>query len=170
MKLNLLFKRCIDIAYFVMLPIVFFFPGTIMYMLFFPQQTIIKPNVPFEYDSMNIYVTLFLFFVFIEFVIFFIGFYHLRSLSKSFLKKKFFTSSVVLKLKRVGQFFSICGLSSILILVATELFTSETTRITIGLSTNSLLFFLMLIGMFFLLLSNAFEKAIAYKSENDLTI
>ena len=170
MKLNFLFKTLIDIAFFFLVPVVIFFPGTILYMVLFPAQEIITIDVPFENDGLTLASILFLSFVFIEILLFFIGFINLRKLAALTLKKKnFFSPSAVIKLKRIGQFFSICGGSSLVILFAFQ-FYIRTTTITFGLSPFELLLFLFIIGIFFLMLSDAFKRALNYKSENDLTI
>lgn len=172
MTLNSLFKTCIDIAFFLLVPVVVFFPGTVLYMLFFPQQEIINFNIPFMDDGLTIASVVFLFTFFVEFVLFFVGFYHLKKLAGLTLKKKnFFRQDVVLKLKRIGQFFSICGGSSLMLLISFKLATlSNKISFHFGFSETQLLLFLFIIGIFFLMLSTAFKKAIDYKAEKDLTI
>lgn len=164
MTLNSLFKTCIDIAFFLLVPVVVFFPGTVLYMLFFPKQEIINTNIPFMDDGLTIASVVFLFVFFAEFVLFFVGFYHLKKLAGLTLKKKnFFTQDVVLKLKRIGQFFSICGGSSLVLLIGFKLVTlSNKISFHLGIGSTQLLLFLFIIGIFFLMLSHAFEKAIAY--------
>jgi len=43
-------------------------------------------------------------------------------------------------------------------------------KIEFGVSTIQLHLFLVIIGVFFLILSNAFERAMDLKDENDLTV
>lgn len=172
MKLTVLFKTLIDIPFFFLVPVVIFFPGTILYMVLFPTQEIIPTTIPFQDDGLTTASILFLSFVFIEILLFFIGYINLRKLAALTIKRKtFLTSTVVLKFKRVGQFFSICGGSSLVALLGFKLYNSfQVGQINLGFSTYYLLLFLFIIGIFFLMLSSAFEKSIVIKSENDLTV
>jgi len=42
MKRNTFFKLLIDIFFYLLIPVVFLFPGAILYVLVFPDQEIIK--------------------------------------------------------------------------------------------------------------------------------
>ena len=170
MRLTTLFKSLIDIAYVLMIPIVIFFPGTILYLIFFPQQTIFKTNIPIESNGIPALYILALFMGFLEFVLFFAGFHNLRQLSKHILKKSLISKTSVNYLKRIGQFFSISGGSSLVLLFLFNLIKDSKVSIEFGISNYQLLLFLFIIGVFFLLLNQAFDKALKIKSKNDLTV
>jgi hypothetical protein len=170
MQLNSLLKTLIDIAYVFMIPVVVFFPGTILYLVFFPQQTIIKTNIPIEGNGIPALYIIALFVMFIEFVLFFVGFHNLRQLSKHLLKKSLISKLSVNYLKRIGQFFSISGGSSLVLFFLFNLIQDSKISIEFGVSNYQLLLFLFIIGVFFLLLNQAFEKALKIKTENDLTV
>ena len=170
MKLNSLFKTCIDIAFFLLVPVVIFFPGTVLYMLFFPQQSIINFNVPFQDGGFTGASVLFLVVLFIEFLLFFFGFFNLRKLAGLTLKKTFLIQETALRLKRIGQFFSICGGSSLIIYILYKIFSSaSTTSLSFGFTEVCVLLFLTIIGVLFLMLGSAFNKVITPKTENNIS-
>ena len=133
MRLTTLFKSLIDIAYVLMIPIVIFFPGTILYLIFFPQQTIFKTNIPIESNGIPALYILALFIGFLEFVLFFAGFHNLRQLSKHILKKSLISKTSVNYLKRIGQFFSISGGSSLVLLFLFNLIKDSKVSIEFGI-------------------------------------
>lgn len=171
MKLNKLFKMLIDLAFYLMVPIVVFFPGTILYILIFPQQSIIKVNIPYTEQGFGSGALLFTICFFILFLLFFAGFFQLRKFAGQLLKKKPFSSEVIKSTKKVGQFFTACGLGSFVFVGTNSLLTNkEKISITFGISNFSLLLFLLIIGVLFLLLSDTFARALKLKEENDLTV
>ena len=171
MKLNKLFKLLIDLAFFLMIPIVVFFPGTILYILIFPEQTVVNVNIPYTENGFAGKALLFTIVFFVLFLLFFAGFYQLRKFAGQLLKRKLFSKDVIKSTKKAGQFFTTCGLGSLIFIAITSLITNEETiRITLGSSNFSLLLFLLIVGVLFLLLSDAFKKALALKEENDLTV
>ena len=171
MKLNKLFKLLIDLAFFLMIPIVVFFPGTILYILIFPQQSIIKVNIPYTEQGFGSGALLFTICFFILFLLFFAGFFQLRKFAGQLLKKKLFSLEVIKSTKKIGQFFTACGLGSLIFVGINSLLTNEgTVSITFGISNFSMLLFLLIVGVLFLLLSDAFARALKLKEENDLTV
>mgnify|MGYP001162611206 FL=1 len=171
MKLNKLFKLLIDLAFFLMIPIVVFFPGTILYILIFPQQSIIKVNIPYTEQGFGSGALLFTICFFILFLLFFAGFFQLRKFASQLLKKKPFSSEVIKSTKKVGQFFTAAGLGSFVFVGINALLTNEgKISITFGISNFSMLLFLLIVGVLFLLLSDAFARALKLKEENDLTV
>lgn len=171
MKLNKLFKHLIDLAFYLMLPVVIFFPGTILYILIFPQQSIIKVNIPYTEQGFGSGALLFTICFFILFLLFFAGFFQLRKFAGQLLKKKLFSSEVIKSTKKAGQFFTACGLGSLVFIGINSLLTNEgKISITFGISNFSLLLFLLIVGVLFLLLSDAFARALKLKEENDLTV
>lgn len=171
MKLNKLFKLLIDLAFYLMVPIVVFFPGTILYILIFPEQSIIKVNIPYTEQGFGIKALFFMIGFFALFLLFFAGFFQLRKFAGQLLKKKLFSLEVIKSTKKVGQFFTAAGLGSLVFVGINSLLTNEgTISITFGTSNFSLLLFLLIVGVLFLLLSDAFARALKLKEENDLTV
>ena len=171
MKLNKLFKLLIDLAFYLMVPIVVFFPGTILYILIFPEQTIINVNIPFMENGFGVKALFFMIVFFAHFLLFFAGFYQLRKFAGQLLKKKLFSSEVIKSTKKAGQFFTACGLGSLVFIGINSLLTNEgKISITFGISNFSMLLFLLIVGVLFLLLSDAFARALKLKEENDLTV
>jgi len=150
---------------------VVFFPGTILYILMFPQQSIVKVNIPYTEQGFGSGALLFTICFFILFLLFFVGFFQLRKFASQLLKKKPFSSEVIKSTKKVGQFFTASGLGSFVFVVIHSLLTNEgKISITFGISNFSLLLFLLIVGVLFLLLSDAFARALKLKEENDLTV
>ncbi|MFI8377595.1 DUF2975 domain-containing protein [Leeuwenhoekiella sp. NPDC079379] len=172
MNLNKLFKSLIDLAFYLMIPIVVFFPGTILYILIFPEQSIINVNIPFTEDGFSGKALLFTLIFFALFLLFFAGFYHLRKFAGLLLiKNKLFSEEVIIRTKRTGQFFTACALGSFIFIGIYSLLTVKSQlSITFGTSNFNLLLFLLIVGVLFLLLSNAFARALKLKEENDLTV
>ena len=102
---------------------------------------------------------------------FFAGFFQLRKFASQLLKKKPFSSEVIKSTKKVGQFFTAAGLGSFVFVGINALLTNEgKISITFGISNFSMLLFLLIVGVLFLLLSDAFARALKLKEENDLTV
>tara|TARA_R110002020_G_scaffold468191_1_gene692291 strand:+ start:129 stop:644 length:516 start_codon:yes stop_codon:yes gene_type:complete len=171
MKLNKLFKLLIDLAFYLMIPIVVFFPGTILYILIFPEQTIINVNIPYTENGFSGKALLFTILFFALFLLFFAGFYHLRKFAALLLKNKLFSKDVIVSTKKAGQFFTACALGSFVFIGIYSLFTNlGKFSVTFGTSNFNLHLFLLIIGVLFLLLSDAFARALKLKEENDLTV
>jgi hypothetical protein len=168
MNYNSLFKLLIDIAFYLLIPLIFLFPGAILYTLVFPSQEIIKLTT--RSISPNGWLTsLILLSIYAEYVLFFVGFYNLRKFAALLLKNRIFTKASVQCAKKIGQFFTICGTSSLLLKLIYALLLSTEYEIEFGISDIQLYLFLTVIGVFFLILSIAFERALSLKEENKLT-
>lgn len=170
MNLNKLFKTLIDLAFYLMIPIVIFFPGTILYVLIFPNQSVIKVNIPYRETGFGVKALLFSIIFFALFLLFFAGFYQLKKFAGLLSKGKLFSRAVIKRTHKAGQFFTASGLGSLAFVGLNSLLVTSKFAITFGASNFSLLLFLVIVGVFFLLLSNAFKEALALKEENDLTV
>jgi len=137
----------------------------------FPQQSIVKVNIPYTEQGFGSGALLFTICFFILFLLFFAGFFQLRKFASQLLKKKPFSSEVIKSTKKVGQFFTAAGLGSFVFVGINALLTNEgKISITFGISNFSMLLFLLIVGVLFLLLSDAFARALKLKEENDLTV
>ncbi|MCC4211745.1 DUF2975 domain-containing protein [Leeuwenhoekiella parthenopeia] len=171
MNLNTFFKRLIDLVFYLMVPIVVFFPGTILYVLMFPEQTIINLNIPYAENGFSGKALLFSMGFFALFLLFFAGLYQLRKFAGLLLKNRLFSQEVVKRTHKTGTFFTACALGSIIFIGLNALFSYEG-KISVPFRTSnlSLLLFLLIVGVLFLLLSDAFARALKLKEENDLTV
>ena len=169
MNYNSLFKLLIDIAFYLLIPLIFLFPGAILYTLVFPNQEIIKLTTGLV--SQNGWLTsLILLSIYAEYVLFFVGFYNLRKFAALLLKNRIFTKTSVQRSKKIGQFFTICGTSSLLLKLIYALSLCKKYQIGFGLSEIELYLFLAIIGVFFLILSTAFKRELKLQEENKLTV
>lgn len=166
MKLKNVFKLLVDISFYFLVPVIFFMPGAILYFLIFPEQQIVS-DLPFSNNGVGWLTGLTLFLLYVEYALFFVGFYNLRKFAAILLKNKLFTKGSIDRTKRAGQFFSICGASSIILKIVYAFTDDRTTRIEFGVSNLQLLIFLVIIGLFFLILSKAFAYTRALEEEQN---
>ncbi|HEA28385.1 MAG TPA: DUF2975 domain-containing protein [Leeuwenhoekiella sp.] len=169
MKLNQLFKLLIDITFYMLIPVVVLFPGTILYLLIFPGQQIIT-HLPYAEQGVGWETVLILLTIYGAYLLFFVGFYNLRKFTALLLKDRLFKNSSVQCTKRIGQFFTGCGSFSLTLKLIYVLFLSTESHIKFGVSDIQLYLFLIIIGVFFLILSRAFERALQMEEESKLTI
>ncbi|MGB3775468.1 MAG: DUF2975 domain-containing protein [Leeuwenhoekiella sp.] len=169
MKIQQLFKLLIDISFYLLIPVIFLFPGAIVYTLIFPDQELIKLTA--GTISVSKWSTaLILLGIYVEYVIFFVGFYNLRKFSALLLKNKIFSTLSIKRTKKIGLFFTICGASTLVLRVLYALIFSSEFRLEFGFSDVQLFLFLTIIGVFFLILSSAFERAMQLEEETKLTV
>tara|TARA_R110000787_G_scaffold174118_1_gene286700 strand:+ start:177 stop:713 length:537 start_codon:yes stop_codon:yes gene_type:complete len=115
---------------------------------------------------------------YINFILFIIAINYLKKCVKPFLKSNFYSKVVIKSLKKAGVLFLFIGISMILL----ELFTSIFIQNTIGFSKGfTFIFsfigaidihmvFLIIIALFLLLFSKAFENSKRLQQENDSII
>lgn len=169
MNYNTLFKLLINIAFYLLIPVIVLFPSTIIYLLIFPEQQVIT-HLPYADQGVGWQTVLILLTIYAEYILFFIGFYNLRKYAVLLLKNKIYTVSSVQCSEKIGWFFSVCGASCIVLKLIYVLFLSTESRIEFGISDIQLYLFLLIIGVFFLISSNAFERAMKLEAENKLTV
>ena len=161
MNLGKLFKVLINILYYTMLlmtithPIMEFFPNTFSKINEFEGPYTILENIVF-----------FVFLIFITFML-----YQFRKFASVIKNNKLFSNDSILISKYIGVLFIILGST----VVVTKII-STINKINSILALNILIVFLayaipfFVVGIFFLLLSDGFKKALALKEENDLTV
>lgn len=81
-------------------------------------------------------------------------------------KDDFFTPILVSDFKKIGVLFIACSLGELVASLITRLIVNS--QFNLKLNTSIVLFFIM--GLFFMFLSEVFEKARTLQQENDLTI
>ncbi|MEY8849883.1 DUF2975 domain-containing protein [Psychroserpens sp. XS_ASV72] len=169
MKTVKLLKTCIDIYYyFVMiamvlglltLPILLFTTGSYEVNLF-DSQTV-------DIGHLGTLKTLVL--IVLMLVIFGVYFYTIRLIKKTvdvMSKGNYFSDYVIANFSRIGKLFIICAIGFSLIRFAFRLIVSS----TFSFGINTAFFILLIMGLFMMFLSEAFNQAKRLKNENDLTI
>lgn len=169
MNYNSLFKLLIDIAFYLLIPAVVLFPGAIIYFIIFPGQQIIA-HLPYSENGVGWQTVLILFIIYVEYLLFFIGFYNLRKFAGLLLKNKIFTVLSVQSSKKIGWFFTACGASCFALKLIYDLFFSSKSQIEFNISDSLIFLFLIVVGGFFLILSNAFERTMKLEVKNNSTI
>jgi hypothetical protein len=104
-------------------------------------------------------------------IIFFFGVGYLREAVKAFMEKKIFQLKTVSYFKRSGIYLSICatlGFISRSLSVSYQLIDNNANGF--GLGYSSLLIFMLICGLCFILISQILKESVAIKEENDLTI
>lgn len=169
MKTIKLLKTCIDIYYyFVMialalglltLPILLFTTGTYEVQLF-DSQTV-------DIGNLGILKTLVI--VVLMLILFGIYFYTIRLIKVTvdvMSKGNYFSDYVITNFSKIGKLFISCAIGFSLLRFAFKLIVSST--FSFGISTA--FFILLIMGLFMMFLSEAFNRAKHLKNENDLTI
>ncbi|HBY67602.1 MAG TPA: hypothetical protein DEG69_07540 [Flavobacteriaceae bacterium] len=108
---------------------------------------------------------------FLSYIIFLLGLYYLKKTAKHVLNNNFLKTPVIENLKRSGNMLTIAGIFLMVTYTVFWLSTLSLGTIKLTYGTNIMIpLFLIIIGLFFILQSNALFKAKSIKEENDLTI
>ncbi len=104
-------------------------------------------------------------------ILFFFGVGYLREAVKAFMEKKIFQLKTVLYFKRSGIYLSSCAtLGFISRSLAIIYLRVDNNGSGFGLGYSSLLIFMLICGLCFILISHVLKESVALKEENDLTI
>lgn len=165
MKKVILFKTLVDILY------ILHFIGLIGVLFIIPFGTINSNQINMSVDDWSLfYWSIFIVSLF-AYIIFLRGLYFLRKMARFLLMNKYFSDDTIETLKKSGTHFLYTGIISFALIVV--LWISKLTRGKFELIyDNNLLIplFLTLIGMFFIIQSNALNLAKGIKEENELTV
>lgn len=102
---------------------------------------------------------------------FIIAIYHLRLLVSNFLTGKIFTELQVKYLNRIGILVILTSIANLLFPILKGIFSTEKLRINLGISADfGSFWFSFALGLFFIFLSEVFEKARLLKEDQDYTI
>jgi len=108
---------------------------------------------------------------FIAYIIFLMGLYFLRKVAKQLISKQIFSSKIILNLKKSGKYLLASGMSVLIMYILIWLFKLLNGKIELVYGDNVMVpFFLMIVGLFFIIHSKALLIAKETKEENDLTI
>ncbi|APG66055.1 hypothetical protein LPB136_12050 [Tenacibaculum todarodis] len=106
-----------------------------------------------------------------SYVLFIVGVFYLKKLSKELLKEKYFSNYVIQNSIRTGKMFIVSG--CLMILVFLIQFVSRLTNYSLRLAYSTefiFALFIIAIGLFFLIQGKILNKGNQLKQENDLTI
>ncbi len=117
----------------------------------------------------------------LNFIVFVVAVFYLRKCIQPFKNSDFYSPDIIVNLKRSGFLFVFIGISTVVFRIVGILLMQGQMPVVGGVSsvkiagivTSTLdlsVTFLIIIGLFFLLFSKAFENAKDLKQENDLTI
>jgi Protein of unknown function (DUF2975) len=106
----------------------------------------------------------------IAYGMFMIGLFYLRRVGRYLLSKRYFTTHVVSNLKKSGLFLIFSGITGFIGFIIIWVIKINTNHITIYNIDIALLFFISIIGLFFIIQSDILLSAKSFKEENDLTI
>ncbi|RXJ52725.1 DUF2975 domain-containing protein [Gelidibacter gilvus] len=164
MKRNILFKTLVDVLF------IFQFIGVITLVIVMPFgdtkiQMIDQPVVEWSWALWLVLILSFL-----TYIIFILGLYHLRKVARYLLVNKYFDLIVVNHLKRSGLYFVVTGIFSLVLLLMVWLVKIMTGKIALYDSDITLSFFIITIGLFFIIQSDVILNAKNFKDDSELTI
>lgn len=165
MRRNVLFKRLVDILYYL------HFIGLLNLIIVLPFGVVFINQVDMNVMDWSIFYWFILIISLGAYIIFLRGLYYLRKVAKTLLSNNYFSGKISLNLKKSGRHFLIAGI--ILFCLSTVIWINLLSGNQIKLihDTNLLVpFFLMIIGMFFIIQSDSLFLAKNIKEENDLTV
>jgi len=104
-------------------------------------------------------------------IIFIIGLFYLKKVARSLLSNNYFTTKVILNLKKCGILFLTSGTSYAVLNILFYLWNLYLGKLEVILdSPLTQPFLLIIIGLFLLIQSNDLSKAKGFKEENELTV
>ncbi|WP_073083440.1 DUF2975 domain-containing protein [Winogradskyella jejuensis] len=176
--INLLFWGMIafSIAVFALILMFFISPESIP--LMFQGYTMMFDS----FYSWNIWIVPFT--NLLGFILFIVSIYYLKKCIEPLQKRQFYSEDVIRNLKKSGRLFVIIALGTGLIRIITAFVFSTYANVSViggnfgtghqsaavASSIENFNLFLLIIGLFLLVFSNAFENGRLLKQENDLTI
>lgn len=165
MKNKALFKYLVDILYFIHLA------GILGLFVILPFGIVNINQADVKVEDW-IFVNWFLAISsFIVYLIFLRGLYFLRKMAKNLLKEGQFSDGIILNLKKSGSHFLYSGLFSLLFFLVVFFHNNFKGKIELIYDSNLLIpFFLMIIGIFLMIQSDALSTAKNLQEENELTV
>lgn len=165
MKNRILFKTLIDIIY------ILHFMGLVGILFIIPFGVLHINQVDVKVEDWNLLYWLIFLVSLTAYIIFLRGLYYLRKMARFLLSNKYFSIKTIENLKKSGNHFLLAGGISFILngfLWGNEFYQIITQVIY---KPNFLIsLFLVIIGMFFIIQSDALSLAKNMKEENDLTV
>ena len=168
MKAIIILKKLVYIYYYLLLIGLIFWPITAIVKIVKKSDYVIKVfGVNKNANDVNIYEGLLLITIAFAFIVIYTrAIYLIKNSLKDLAEGNYFTSSVISNFKGVGFLFLSCGIGEVIVKFILGLFFNS--KFYVKFDTSIVLFIIM--GLFFLFLSEVFKDAKQNKEENDLTI
>lgn len=165
MKKAILFKTLVDILY------ILHFIGLIGIIFIIPFGTVNINQVNMSVEDWSLfYWSIFIVSLF-AYIIFLRGLYFLRKMARFLLTNKYFSDNTIENLKKSGNNFLYTGIISFALIVVLWISKLTGGKFELIYDNNLLIpLFLSIIGMFFIIQSNALNLAKGIKEENELTV
>jgi hypothetical protein len=165
MKKAILFKTLVDILY------ILHFIGLIGIIFIIPFGTVNINQINMSVEDWSLfYWSIFIVSLF-AYIIFLRGLYFLRKMAKFLLTNKYFSDDTIVNLKKSGNNFLYTGIISFALIVVLWISKLTGGKFELIYDNNLLIpLFLSIIGMFFIIQSNALNLAKGIKEENELTV
>lgn len=166
MKNKFLFKTLIDVLYFT------FLLAFVAALITIPMGVILSEKpISAIYDNWNIISSIVSWLNFASYLLFLRALYFLRKVAHLILQNQLFDSEMAQKVKTSGNHFLYTGMLHFVTLAFVFIGKLTEGKLFISYDINLLLpFFLVIIGLFFVIQSEAISLAKSYKEENDLTV
>ena len=165
MKKAILFKTLVDILY------ILHFIGLIGIIFIIPFGTVNINQINMSVEDWSLfYWSIFIVSLF-AYIIFLRGLYFLRKMARFLLTNKYFSDDTIVNLKKSGNKFLYTGIISFALIVVLWISKLNGGKFELIYDNNLLIpLFLSIIGMFFIIQSNALNLAKGIKEENELTV
>ncbi|MBU3026047.1 DUF2975 domain-containing protein [Zobellia galactanivorans] len=165
MKKSILFKTLVDIVYFL------HFIGLIGILFIIPFETIHINQASTNVENWNLpYWSVYIVSL-AAYILFLRGLYYLRKMARHLLSNKHFSGSIIQNLKKSGNHFLYTGIISFILFATLRISKLGEGECELIYDNNLLIpLFLTIIGMFFIIQSNALHLAKGIKEENELTV
>lgn len=165
MKRTILFKTLVDILY------ILHFIGLIGILFIIPFGVVQINQVKVGVEEWTLFYWLIVIVGIIAYIIFLRGLYYLRKMARFLLSNKYFSKKISRNLKSSGNHFLASGIISFALVVAIWLNKLYGGKIELIYDANLFVpLFLTIIGLFFIIQSNALDLAKNIKSEHELTV
>ena len=172
MKNTFIFKLLIDLVYY------YFFSGIVGILVILPLMYFTLGDSKIAFDgietnlsSLTLIHWVILLLVLITYVLFFKGLYHLRVVARFLLSKNSFSLKIIRNLNFSGKYFLYTSILYFIVLITSSITKIFKGHISLSFDiTTSLPIFIAIIGLFFIIQSNALKIAKIYKEENALMI
>lgn len=165
MKKAILFKTLVDILY------ILHFVGLIAMVLIIPLGTVNINQEDMSLEELSLFYWVMLMLSLFTYIIFLRGLYFLRKMARFLLKNNYFSDNIIESLKKSGNNFLSAGIISFAIIVVLWINKLYGGKHELIYDNNLLIpLFLTIIGVFFIIQSNALNLAKGIKEENELTV
>lgn len=165
MKNAILFKTLVDILY------ILHFIGLIGIIFIIPFGIVNINQVNMTVEDWSLFYWFISIISLITYIIFLRGLYYLRKMARFLLTNKYFSEKIIKNLKKSGNHFLLTGIISFALFFILSLNKLYGGKFELIYDSNLLIpLFLTIIGMFFIIQSNALVLAKNIKEDNELTI